>query len=237
MMAKLGYKPGDTLGVSGGRSEPLELSVKEGRGGVGMDSERKRKFREDMAREAEVMEQKKKREAEEGVGFRERVALEREERRVEGLWWGGMRVAEGLEEDDDGEWEGPTKEEMDGRRGAKRRRGKTHLLWRALDRDRREKEQERLAQRNLTSRLSDLNEHDSDDEDGDEKTTYGTVVEDDDLGADEELEAFLGLPVKERLDRLLQYLRERWHYCFWCKMRYPNEEMEECPGTSEADHD
>jgi len=38
------------------------------------------------------------------------------------------------------------------------------------------------------------------------------------------------ISANERLDRLVKYLREKWHHCFWCKLRYPDELMEGCPG-------
>src|SRR5436309_5904977 len=48
MMAKMGFKPGSALGVGNveARTEPITLSMKEDRGGIGMDTEKKRKFRE-----------------------------------------------------------------------------------------------------------------------------------------------------------------------------------------------
>lgn len=43
----------------------------------------------------------------------------------------------------------------------------------------------------------------------------------------------------ERLSRVLQYLREEHHYCFWCGTQYRSaDEMgEECPGPDEDMHD
>ena len=51
MLAKLGYTPGEALGARGNvhaKVEPLVVEVKEGREGVGMEGERKRKVREEM---------------------------------------------------------------------------------------------------------------------------------------------------------------------------------------------
>jgi hypothetical protein len=227
MMAKLGYKPGEALGKEGGRLEPLELSVKEGRGGIGHDSERKRKFREEVAREAEEVEKKRKLEEERGVGYRERVAMEREEKRLEGLWWGAMKVGEGLEEHEVGsEYEGPTMEE---KKKNGRRKRRVNFLWGALDRERRTKAQEKLAQRNVLSRLTDA------EEDDDDRLAYEVEVEED--LEDPELDAYLELPVKKRLEKLVAYLRERWWYCFWCKHKYEQAGLPGCPGTNEEDHD
>ena len=93
-MAKLGFKPGSTLGAPSNKNaitEPLGMAVKEDRGGIGMENERKRKFKE----EVETVEKVQKVEEE---GYRERVGREREEKRLEGLVQAAMRVAEGLEE-------------------------------------------------------------------------------------------------------------------------------------------
>jgi hypothetical protein len=39
------------------------------------------------------------------------------------------------------------------------------------------------------------------------------------------------------LEKLVVYLRETYHYCFWCKYRYTDESMEGCPGLTEEEHD
>ena len=50
----------------------------------------------------------------------------------------------------------------------------------------------------------------------------------DDLGSPE---AFL-----EAIDKTIKYLREKYWYCFWCKYRYEDEGMEDCPGLTEDEH-
>ena len=54
---------------------------------------------------------------------------------------------------------------------------------------------------------------------------------------DPELDGFEALEVGDKLAGLVAYLRERHRYCFWCKLAYPDEEMEGCPGSTEEDHD
>ena len=75
------------------RAEPLRLIVKEDRGGIGLDSEKKRKFRQ----ETDHVEKKVK--VDEGE-YRERMRAERAERRAEGLVVGAQKVLEKLEVDD-----------------------------------------------------------------------------------------------------------------------------------------
>lgn len=217
MMAKLGFKPGAALGASSNanaRTEPLNIAVKEDRGGVGMQSEKKRKFRE----EVEGVEKKQK--AEEG-GYRERVGREREEKRIEGLFWGAMRVLEGLELPEGGD-EVPA--------------NKVNLLWRGLVRERQEKERERRARYDLARSLSRSAAYEDPEEDEYDRQALGKEVEEVE-DEDEELDEFLSLEGKERLRTLVEYLRQEHRYCFWCKFRYEDEKMEGCPGLKEDDHD
>ena len=217
MMAKLGFKPGAALGAStnpNARTEPLGISVKEDRGGVGMLNEKKRKFRD------EVEQAEKKQKAEEG-GYRERVGREMEEKRVDGIFWGAMRVLEGLEQPEGGD-------KVPGK--------KVNLLFRGLVRDRRERERERCARYDLHQSLSRSAAYEHLEEDEQDRQALGKEDEDVDED-DEELDNFLGLEGKQRLRKLVEYLREQHQYCFWCKCKYENEKMEGCPGLEEDDHD
>lgn len=217
MMAKFGFKPGAALGASSNpnaRTEPLSISFKEDRGGVGMLHEKKRKFRD----EVEGFEKKQK--AEEG-DYRDRVSREREGKRVEGMFGGAMRVLEGLEQPEGGD-NVPIK--------------KVNLLWRGLVRERREKERGRRARYDLQQSLSKSVTYESPDEGEQDRQALGKDEEDVDED-DEELDGFLGMEGKERLRRLVEYLRQQHQYCFWCKYKYEDEKMEGCPGLEEDDHD
>ncbi|KAJ5884060.1 uncharacterized protein N7473_010946 [Penicillium subrubescens] len=113
MMAKLGFKPGESLGKrdppgpssatstkengsdaahrpAPARSEPLNLIFKEGRGGIGLDSEKKRKIREEAAEATKRVKQ------DEG-DYRDRVREERETRRAEAHVRAAQKVAERLD--------------------------------------------------------------------------------------------------------------------------------------------
>ncbi|GLI80570.1 hypothetical protein PoHVEF18_008925 [Penicillium ochrochloron] len=114
MMAKLGFKPGEALGkreatgpssatstkenesdsthrpAPAARSEPLNLIFKEGRGGIGLDSEKKRKIREEAAEATKRVKQ------DEG-DYRDRVREEREARRTEAHVRAAQKVAERLD--------------------------------------------------------------------------------------------------------------------------------------------
>lgn len=280
MMAKLGYKPGTALGKdyaaehASGRdewnrriTEPLGISVKEDRGGIGMDSEKKRKFREQMEEEV-------KRTKTEQIDFRERVRIEREERRMEAQFHAAQKVAERLDTEaeekahEESSVAAPTAEEKrtqssddtDSPDVSKRKRpgkflSQINILYRGLVRAREEKLLEGQAQRRRYESLSvrdqslfsenapRLPTFIDPDLDRDDKLALGRTAEGDilevecDLEEDEELEAFNALSPEERLNRLIVYLREKYNYCFWCKYRYETTEMDGCPGLTEDDHD
>ncbi|KAJ5706201.1 hypothetical protein N7536_001890 [Penicillium majusculum] len=104
MMAKLGFKPGGVLGKPAAndsdatnttdllksRAEPLNLTLKENRGGIGLDTEKKRKLRE------EAEEAAKRIKHEEG-SYRDRVREERELKRIEAQVHAAQKVAERLD--------------------------------------------------------------------------------------------------------------------------------------------
>ncbi|KAJ9484356.1 hypothetical protein VN97_g9013 [Penicillium thymicola] len=112
MMAKLGFKPGGVLGKPvandndsdttntadslKSRAEPLNLTLKENRGGIGLDTEKKRKLRE------EAEEAAKRIKHEEG-SYRDRVREERELKRIEAQVRAAQKVAERLDGESESE--------------------------------------------------------------------------------------------------------------------------------------
>ncbi|KAI9886819.1 MAG: DEIH-box ATPase [Watsoniomyces obsoletus] len=261
MMQSMGFQPGGVLGKpsqeNNARKEPLEVQIKENRGGIGLDAEKKRKIRE------EFEEERKRVKVEEGE-YRERVRLEREERKFEGLVVAAQKVAERLD-DLDGVEDGvdvrrsrssenvEEEEEQEGTstkprssRVDKRPLRSVNVLWRGLVRHRLEKDQERRRRYDLLQSLSRLPTYDDPDEDRDDRLALGregdekrnVLVEDEtELEEDSELNEFNALPPGERLQKLVHYLRDKHHYCFWCKYQYPDDTMDGCPGVTEEDHD
>jgi len=55
----------------------------------------------------------------------------------------------------------------------------------------------------------------------------------------QEAAQFLRLSAKDRLSLVLEYLRRRYAYCFWCGTQYDDHESldSNCPGLEEDDHD
>lgn len=252
MMAKLGYKPGSALGRTDGSAgvallEPVAVEMKEGRSGIGADAEKKRKFREEI--EARV-EGEKKVKVEQG-DFRERRRLEREERKREGQIVGAQKVAERLEEEDENWTSVSDASEDDGvseeHRGRKPRAAKSkplsqiNVLWRGAVKRRELAERDRRMRYDLHQSLSRLPTYDDPEEDNDDKMALGRKEREEvNLDVDEEdpeLDDFEALDTSDKLQKLVHYLREQWHYCFWCKYRYEDSMMEGCPGITEDDHD
>lgn len=104
MMAKMGFTPGTTLGAAGradARAEPLRIEVREDRGGIGLDGERKRKLQAAAAAtEGLDGENKKKPRVEvDPVDYRERMARERGAARKETLVGAAQKIAERMDED------------------------------------------------------------------------------------------------------------------------------------------
>ena len=246
MMAALGYKAGSTLGAGRdpeARLEPIGLEMKEGRSGIGADSEKKRKFREEVERKAG---EEKKLKVEEG-DFRERNRLEREQKRTEGQVIGAQKVCERLEEEEQAEGydlteAGTDTSELPSMRKRRQPLAKVNVLWRGLVKQRAVVERDRRMRYDLHQSLSMRPTYDDPEEDKEDQMALGksSQLEEVDVDLDqddEELDEFDAFEPAEKLSRLVQYLRERWFYCFWCKYKYPDIEMEGCPGLTEEDHD
>ena len=235
LMSKMGYKGGALGQSANARTQPIEVLVKDDKGGIGMDSEKKRKVR-DAAAETEEGEKRQK------VGldeFRERNRNEREEKRAEGLMWGAMKVLEGLEEDatpdnepNGGEGGEEDPEDVGAPSVQKKRLRYVNVLYRPLLRQRLQKNRDRKMRHELNNSLSMRNDAGSDDGQQADFDARTDELEDE----DPELEEFEALPFADRLGKVVEELRQKYWYCFWCKYRYPDAEMDGCPGVFEDEH-
>lgn len=252
MMARMGFKPGSALGAAGsqGVKEPLRVVVKEDRGGIGMESEKRRKFREAFGEDGDE-ETKKKKVGEDPIAYRDRMAREREAVRVEGMVAAAQRIAEGMAEaKEEGEGEDQDVVSKGDEDGAKPRKHiparplkSVNVLWRGLVRRREEAERSARMRRDMEQSLSRLPTYEDSDEDEDDKRALGRdpktvyVFAEDLDEEDPELEEFEALEPQEKLRRLVVFLRDEFCYCFWCKTTYPDSQMDGCPGLTEDDHD
>jgi hypothetical protein len=236
MMAKFGFKQGDTLGKSEtARKEPIQVSVKEDRAGIGLESEKKRKIREvwDEAQRAA------KRAKEEEGDFLEERKLQLKERKAEKDLDNAQRTAERLTEQE--------VDEKDTASAKDKHLADINVLWRVRARRRVEREHDRRMRKELDNSLAsrlptlakDDEEHDNDSKValGHDVTPFYTTLENELEDEDPELAAFEALPVEERLQKVLVFLREKYTYCLYCGYQYPDPAMEGCPGVTEEDHD
>lgn len=287
MMAKMGFKPGAKLGAkdredkdNDARVEPIRIEVRQDRGGIGLDGERKRKLQEEAAAAAaggaDSATKKPKVEVD-PVAYRDRMARERDAARKETLVGAAQKIAERMDEDDrapgvvvveEGDDDDDDNDDDDEAARERKRKaaGRTSLggpasssrplkavpvLYRGLVRHREEKERDRRMRHDLETSLGStlLNDkslpaYEDEGMDADDKMALGkeekkmVYMTADDLDEeDEELDQWEALEVDERLKRLVEYLRMKYRYCFWCKFAYPDESMEGCPGVTEEEHE
>lgn len=242
MLAKMGFRGGALGKTDDARTQPIEVSMKDDRGGVGMDSEKKRKIRE----AAEQLEGTEKRRKVGEAEFRERAREEREERRVEGMVGGAMRVLEGFDTGavqrsdagEAGDANGNADKAAEIVDVGSRPLRSVPLLWRSLIKQRLDRDRERRMRYDLDQSLSVRRDYDDDpDADADDKLALATEVQAEDLDEeDSELAEYEALPAAERLSKIVTELREKYRYCFWCKYRFPDTEMDGCPGLTEDEH-
>jgi hypothetical protein len=229
MMAKFGFKQGDALGKSeNARKLPINVEIKEDRGGIGMDSEKKRKFRERM----EEVERKAKRSKEEDLDYREFQRQQIKAKKLERDLNNTQRTAERLHD------------EAIGSKGTDDVPLKNiNVIWRRLARTRLEKLRDKQEEQNLkNSALARMPSYADEEEDDDYRIALGPdtkapYIPDDLEEEDPELEEFESLPIEARLDKVVTYLREQYHYCYWCGHRYSEASMEGCPGVTEEQHE
>ncbi|KAI0594448.1 putative G-patch domain protein [Biscogniauxia sp. FL1348] len=247
MMAKMGFK-GGALGSKDNADallEPLRPEVKDDRGGIGLDSDRKRKLTEatkDQQKRLKVDEEE----------FRDRVRREREQARQERQAYGAMKVCERMDEEKQlamaAAAAGELSDDSDETTAKKRRTQSTRplksipVVWRGLVRRREEAERDRRMKYDLEQSSTRLPTYEDDLEDADDRQAMGktptayALVEDLDE-EDPELDEFDALEPGEKLRRLVEFLRSEYNYCFWCKFTYPDAAMDGCPGLTEEDHD
>ncbi|KAI8939915.1 hypothetical protein NX059_003643 [Plenodomus lindquistii] len=234
MMAKFGFKQGDALGKSeDARKDPIRVNVKDDRGGIGLETEKKRKFREQF----EEAERLVKRSKEEEGDYLEMRRQEQKEKKLERDLDSAQRTAERLADKEAEEKGTPEPDEKPLK--------DINVLWRARARRRverkYEKQQRRELENSLSSRLPTLAAEDEDDDSkvaqGKDLTPFYTTLEHDLEDEDAELADFEALPVTERLQKVLVHLRKNYRYCLYCGYEYPDAEMEGCPGVTEEDHD
>jgi len=167
--------------------------------------------------------------------YRDDRAQAGKEKRSEGVLNAAIRVGESLFEDET------------------HKGGDKPVFLRVLELERRERDEEMKRQKERRERLfrsgserdgeEILEEEDLDDRiaRGEELDTFLEVRDDADDMFDEiddgEMKEYLQSSVEQRLEMVILWMRKTHFYCFWCKSRYDNVEMDGCPGITEEDHE
>lgn len=245
MMAKLGYKPGAALGKSeDARTEPIKVTPKEDKSGIGHENEKKRKILEKFQEAAK----KVKVDEDQQEDYRERLRQEREDAKILSQIYHAQKVIEQLDteadEVDSGYQDHTSAKNVPKVPLEQRTLKSINVLWRGRRKTILQKKAESRMKFAMQQRLSKLPVYDDADEDELDQMANSTnfhtkheFFEDDLYEDDEELADFEALSPPERLDKMVMYLRDTYHYCFWCKHKYEDSEMEGCPGLLEEEHD
>ncbi|KAF1981440.1 hypothetical protein K402DRAFT_415486 [Aulographum hederae CBS 113979] len=242
MLARMGFSGGALGRGADGLIEPIQAEQRDGRGGIGLDTEKKRKI-------AEATEQETKRAKTEADEYIKRKRDEVETADKER----NLRKAQNIAEEMDTEAEKKQKAKVEGEKSedasppAEKRLAEIPVLYRSpvfLRRLQEERDRSRRSKR----RAQDYGEDDSDEprdfsgrithqsnkkrEHTLDEAKLKTYVEDEDA----ELKEFEALAVAERLEKLVMYLREKHWYCLWCYAKYDDQELDGCPGLDEDLH-
>ncbi|KAF3762414.1 hypothetical protein M406DRAFT_220993, partial [Cryphonectria parasitica EP155] len=200
MMAKMGFRPGTGLGAGGtvARVEPLRIEVREDRGGIGLEGERRRKLEEAGAAAAAAV---KRPRLDDGGDYRVRMAKERDAARKEKLVLAAQKIAERMDEDEEGDEEaaGPDKEKRSDKDDDERQEGEQKkkkgstkpsssskplqsipVLYRGLVRNREQAERDRRMRHDLETSMGTLSSklptYDDDTLDSDDKLALGKDI-------------------------------------------------------------
>lgn len=245
-------------------TEPLALTIKPDRSGIGHLSSSQQKFRSSLppsllpSSSPSSHPSHPQQPQESAESYRARLTHTRAAARAEAQFYSAQGILEGFDRDRGGRDadSNPPHPPKDVSAGLPRTvpLASIPLLYRSLVAHREEKERKRRQRYEFTESLASaslgLGHHGLSlklpgyERDPEEGVLFGitsptAMVEDD--GAeedDEELEGFNQVPFTERLGLIVAELRDRWGYCFWCKYRYGSrEEMDEaCPGVDEDVH-
>ncbi|CAL1702242.1 unnamed protein product [Somion occarium] len=217
------------------RAVPLPLSEWAGKKGIGLGKRAASpSATERLAKMAKMAEDR------DHLDFRDRARQEYEERRAEGQLGPAQRTCVTLDEKDGREfnvlWLNPNN--PDGFPEGFLDALNDPVLVASIHRNRVDTSLEgRLRARMQADALQPLTSTLDDVESRKDKVTLAkTTYSEEDI---KEATQFLRLGPKDRLTLVLEYLRRRYAYCFWCGTEYNDQEDLEnnCPGPDEEDHD
>ncbi|XP_060576359.1 G patch domain-containing protein 11-like [Ruditapes philippinarum] len=224
LLQKMGYKPGMAIGKSGvGRTEPIPVEVKLGRGGLGREADQKRKKDQQVQMHKHWSAKRRKMEAEHKQTFMRRMNERIKNKNVDKDLYKSQKVCE----------------QLDSQMGITQPHEAFFWPEALLPRQAEEDdddingvgEDERLDR--MQPGYSGYVQDDVDDDDDNDDDN------DDDDSRETEEEPAASYSVEEMLDVLTIYLRTKHKYCVWCGTKYNDKEdlMKHCPGNSAELHE
>ncbi|XP_069116546.1 G patch domain-containing protein 11-like [Argopecten irradians] len=222
LLSKMGYKPGTALGKRGeGRSEPVPIELKAGRGGLGRETEAKRKKAQEVAFRAMVSHKKQKLELRQKQHFMSHLSNRFSEQQAERDLYKSQKVCEQLDS------------QMD------IKEPEVHYFWPAAHLKRLKKK----AQQHVKDECDFDDDFNDDRDDSIPKKPLRSIhdFEEEEVEEEEEEEEEIidTVPVIEKLQILTRYLRTKHVYCVWCGTRYNDADdlASSCPGDTAEAHD
>ncbi|KAK9322492.1 hypothetical protein V1517DRAFT_134702 [Lipomyces orientalis] len=237
IMKKMGFVPGYGLGNASDAAghEPLRPVLKHDRGGIGMDSAHREQIESETKR-AQELEQAEKQ------SFIDRKREEQLEKRISGQLRAAQNLCLELDVSNDPRLEsilyshssasgGPNSGEYQHLDIPMLRT--VNFLWREVVIERQNTEIEKLLRGRVLDRLSSVDT----DEQEDLRSRVEEIVPEDYM--DDQLETFNSLELAKKLEVVLEYLRQKYCYCFWCGCKYEDalDLDQNCPGLTEEDHE
>ncbi|KAG0020929.1 hypothetical protein BGZ80_003345 [Entomortierella chlamydospora] len=267
MLLKMGFKRGGTLGApkpsarsesqssngsTGGRPDalraPIEVQMKQGRGGLGLDSEKKRQAEEELQRHVDEAHRAFDQD------FRgqkmNKFEIEKRSRQLGAARAICMQLDAKMSKAAQDQAQKDDTEDM----------GRSNEFWWISDSVTDDILGTRLMGPGAEVTKADINQqgfdHDDDDDDDDDGNPelkkekrikldplvsaeiHEGAIQDEEPPKWGERLGFAQLEVHEKLYKVVHYLRTKHYYCFWCSAQYygADDLAQNCPGEDEDDH-
>ncbi|KAK9363068.1 hypothetical protein V1504DRAFT_417784 [Lipomyces starkeyi] len=237
IMKKMGFVPGHGLGKTGddAEHEPLRPVLKYDRGGIGMAAAHHAHIQSEARRAQELAQAEKQ-------SFIDRKREEQLEKRISGQLREAQNICQELDISNDPRLESILYSHSSASGGPNSREyneldvpmlRSVNFLWREVVVERQNADYEKHLRSRILDRPSSV---DADEPENLESRVEEFVPED---YMDEELETFNSLESAKKLEVVLEYLRQKYYYCFWCGCKYDDavDLDQNCPGLTEEDHE
>ncbi|KAK9466357.1 hypothetical protein V1512DRAFT_276367 [Lipomyces arxii] len=229
IMKKMGFIPGQALGKSNQAdnvNDPLRVALKYDRAGIGMEESIRRQLQQQQ--DEATAQDKAQQES-----YLERVKQEQTEKKLIAQVHAAQKVCQELDVSSDPRLESTLFEHTTSSRNILDvpTIRTVNFLWRGLIIEQQTAAQEKLLRKRILDRPVSLDAEPEDFAQIEELTPEDFV--------DDELTEFDAIEPAQKLQVILEYLRQKYAYCFWCGCKYDDQAdlNENCPGINEVDHE